>query len=122
MAVKIDASELLEGLASMSIRLADKIENAMQSVAADMESDAKRDAPWTDRTGNARRTMEGFVLTDEDNNPLIGIAGHMSYSPDLELRHGRRYAILVPTVERYIPNILNTLSKAVLRQGGLHLE
>lgn len=71
-----------------------------------MERYAKEHRPWTDRTGNARRTLEG---RSERQGAVyrIGIAGHMEYSPFLELSHGQRFAILYPTV--------NALSAEILR-------
>lgn len=120
--ITIDHSGLMDTLRRLDEDTADVLLAGLSTVTDAMEADAKRDAPWTDRTGNARRTMTGFVTRADENTLLIGIAGHMPYSPDLEARHGLRYAILVPTVDRYAPTILQTVTKAVLAQGGLYIE
>jgi len=122
MAVIIDSDQLIKSLTDIGGHLVHVLESGLSEVADLMESDAKRDAPWTDRTGNARRTMTGFVTCENDNVLVVGVAGHMHYSPDLELRHGKRYAVLVPTVDRYAPTILQTVAKAVLAQGGIEIE
>ncbi|MBE6760232.1 MAG: hypothetical protein E7554_09155 [Ruminococcaceae bacterium] len=89
------------------------------AVAEEMESVAKQNAPWTDRTGNARRTLAGFSKWDSTGSLVVGIAGHMHYSPRLELHYGGRYAILVPTVDSYAPIILAAVARAVTAQGGI---
>ncbi len=122
MAAVIDTSALNRQLERIGRDIAPTIETVLMDIAGQMESDAKRDAPWTDRTGNARRTMKGFVATEDDTSLLVGIAGYMSYSPDLELRYGRRYAILVPTLDRYSPDIMNTIAGAVMSLGGIEFE
>ena len=88
------------------------------AVAAEMEGSAKLNAPWTDRTGNARRTLAGFVKQTDADTLLIGIAGHMPYSPMLELYYNGRFAILVPTVDMYAPAIMNAVVSAALAFGG----
>jgi len=84
-----------------------------------MEYFAKRYAPWTDRTGNARRSLKGFCEARQDRAVYIGVLGGMPYSPDLELGYGKRYAILVPTVEGYAPKMIDKIRAAVAQEGGL---
>ncbi len=122
MALIINSEQLTKALTDMGGHLVPVLEAGLSAVADSMEADAKRDAPWTDRTGNARRTMTGFVTCEDDSTLVVGVAGHMHYSPDLELRHGRRFAVLVPTVDRYAPTILQAVTKAVLAQGGIEIE
>lgn len=122
MGVEINAFGLLEGLAQLINTVPQRIQSGAESVSRQMEWQAKRNAPWTDRTGNARRTMTGFAGWDEGGNLLVGISGHMPYSPKLELRYGRRYAILVPTVDAYAPTILDAVARAVTAQGGIDIE
>jgi len=122
MALEIDSSGLLNGLMAIGVEIAQRIRSGTMQVAGQMETYAKQNAPWTDCTGNARRTMEGFAEWGEENCILVGVAGHMPYSPDLEVMYGRRYAILVPTLDHFAPTILDAVVRAVIAQGGLALE
>lgn len=103
-----------------------------------MQNDARRNAPWEDRTGNARGglffAIDGFGQPGEegdrevkdaaafrrdqviehgpggDKNTLVIVLGHtMSYGVSLELEHGERYAIIWPTMEEYLPRFKKAL-------------
>jgi uncharacterized membrane protein YgcG len=87
---------------------ADTVETALMQLAQDIaiqaQAEMKQDAPWTDRTGNARRGL--FAQAVQINVSLIRI--YLSHGPDidygkwLELRHGGRFAIVEPTWQQYI--------------------
>ncbi len=122
MGLSFSIAELMNGLAELAQTVPGNVLAGAASVAGEMEDYAKCNAPWTDRTGNARRTMTGFSQFDKSGNLVVGIAGHMPYSPKLELRYGRRYAILVPTVDAYAPTILDAVARAAIAQGGISIE
>lgn len=97
---------------------------AGRSLADEMEKTAKRDAPWTDRTGNARRTLAGvntFGEGEDSEKYHIGICGQMSYSPKLEKGFGGRYAVLMPTLRNYRETALDRIRDVISRQEGLRL-
>lgn len=77
-----------------------------------MEGDAKQNAPWTDRTSNARNSILG-EFGWEGNKAVITLSGNMSYSVYLELAHEKRFAILVPTIQKSAPEILRGLQRLV---------
>lgn len=122
MDIFIDISELLWRIAEIERQLVDALGIGGAAVAAEMEASAKQNAPWTDRTGRARSTMTGFTQWENEDTLLIGVSGHMSYSPLLELYYGERFAILMPTVEHYLPNIVQAVANAALALGGIVLE
>jgi len=66
--------------------------------AAEAEQTAKANAPWTDRTGDARRLLKGKVIDDGD---ALGIqlVHRVEYGPNLETANSGKYAILKPTIE-----------------------
>lgn len=69
-----------------------------ETVAKDFESYAKANRPWTDRTSRARQGLTGYI---EDAGPMrtdICIAHTVDYGIFLEYAHGKKYAILEPTV------------------------
>lgn len=75
------------------------------TAAKKMEAEAKQNAPWTDGTGNARNSIRGDFGW-KGKHAVITLSGNMEYSVWLELAHEKKYAILVPTIERNAPEIL----------------
>lgn len=77
-------------------------------LATKMEGAAKRDAPWTDRTGNAR---SGLFGTSEANIAQQLVVIYLSHGPVidygvfLELAHGGRYAVVMRTIESHLPEL-----------------
>ncbi len=65
--------------------------------AGQLERRAKQNAPWTDRTSNARNGLFGSTAV-EGNQVFIRVAHSMEYGVFLELANDGRFAILKPTV------------------------
>ena len=122
-------------------KLADAIEDygvkvlvAIHAVATrwgqDMQNQARQNAPWQDRTGNARSglmfAVDGFglapvigevdpgamsVMTDAvavSGSPeaLVVVVGHtVFYGKFLELSNGGKYAIIMSTIENNLPRL-----------------
>lgn len=105
MKVRIDIASALSGLSDYGTRAVASLLDTARSSAADMESYAKINRPWTDRTCNARRTMEGVSALDGDSI-FVGVEGHMPYSVFLELGYGGNYSVLAPTVHHFAPDAL----------------
>lgn len=82
------------------------------TAAKKMEGEAKRNAPWTDRTGNARNSIRGDFDWQGDN-AVITLSGNMDYSVYLELAHEKKYAILKPTIDKNAPSIIKGYQKLV---------
>jgi len=70
-----------------------------------LEASAKADAPWQDRTGAARNTIQGDWAWKGDHL-IITVSGNEDYSASLELGYEKRYAVLVPTIQRHAPSII----------------
>lgn len=105
MKIRIDISSALAGLSGYGCRALASLEDTGRSAAADMEAFAKANRPWRDRTGNARRTLEGVAGLNGDRF-AVGVEGHMPYSVFLELGYGEKYAILSPAVHHFAPDVL----------------
>lgn len=82
------------------------------TAALKMEGQAKRDAPWTDRTSNARNSIQGDFGW-RGNNAIITLSGGMEYSVYLELAMGKKYAILYPTILKNAPDVLRGYQRLV---------
>lgn len=101
------SAELIPGV----IAYGDKVRVAIRAVADYMaqkcQEDMRQGAPWEDRTGNARTGL--FSMAEEAAKDLTTIwlsHGHtVYYGIYLELAHGKRYAIIMPTIQANIPVI-----------------
>lgn len=132
MKVRIAIEDAQNGLVRAGQLVKDCIVSCGREGAAKMEAYAKQNRPWTDRTGNARNTLEGVLIQGNpdadggvsllprrvpggDGVYTLGIVGHMPYSVFLELAYGERYAILRPTVNVLAPDILRSLAAEMER-------
>jgi hypothetical protein len=89
-------------------------------IAQKMQDDARINASWEDRTGNARTGLFGAVDSGSHNESgqvtvissrvvKIYLAHTMDYGVYLELSHGEKYAIIWQTIERHLPELKRLL-------------
>ena len=99
--VKITITGTKQVLANLkeAIKSAEKAGGmAVQMTGAECVVYAKHNAPWTDRTGNARRSIH----QESANNGMKAYVGiGMPYGKYLELDHGGKYRIVHPTIFSY---------------------
>lgn len=74
----------------------------------------KENAPWTDRTGNARAGLHSSVNFGEDYWELI-LAGGVYYQLFLEVCNSGRYAIIIPTMQHFGKLLEQRLAGAIGR-------
>lgn len=124
MPLRLDAIDVMRGLTEISRATRDGLTAAGRAAAQELEADAKQSAPWTDRTGRARRTLSGFSQTEPGDRDTfyVGVSGAMPYSPALELLHGKRYAVLAPVVEKHTPQMMNKIREVFWRMEGILVE
>lgn len=77
-----------------------------------LEADAKQLAGWTDRTSQARNSIESSSGWD-GNKLKVVVSGNTDYFVYLELAHEKQYAILKPTIEKDSAEILQGFKKLV---------
>ncbi|WP_352419831.1 hypothetical protein [Proteiniborus sp.] len=82
------------------------------TAAKKMEGEAKGNAPWTDRTSNARNSIRGDFGW-KGKHAVISLSGNMNYSVYLELAHEKRFAILVPTIQKNAPEVIKGYQRLV---------
>lgn len=96
------------------------IRTTMRYYEPQVENAAKRGAPWTDQTTNARN---GLVARSgkEVNTHYIVLAHQVPYGIWLEVRFGAKNATIMPTINEYGPKVMGTLEKILDRYkaGGL---
>lgn len=75
-----------------------------QNNAAAAQNDMRKNAPWTDRTGNARSGLFSVANMEGEDKIVITFShGHtIDYGTHLELGHGGKFAIIAPTLQRYV--------------------
>lgn len=76
-----------------------------ETAAKKLEASAKVTAPWEDRTGNARNSIQGKFIW-KGKNSIIELSGNTDYFLYLELANEKNYAVLLPTIEREGPSVL----------------
>lgn len=81
----------------------------LQYYAPQIEADAKVSAPWTDQTSNARNGLAARAYQDGDETGII-LFHQVPYGIYLETRWSGRYAVIMPTIDKWGPIVLNGLN------------
>lgn len=101
---KVDT--LFRGLANFSFKSAERMAQVAANDFADaLVEYARKNAPWQDRTGDARAGLQSAV-TLYNNSLEVDLYHTVEYGLWLEVRWGGRYAIIIPTVETMGPRLL----------------
>jgi hypothetical protein len=80
-----------------------------QFFAGEIESYAKANAPWQDRTGNARQALHAEAVALSSEVVTIYLVSGMDYGKWLELAHGAKYQIILPTLTAFYPQVMARL-------------
>jgi len=104
-----DLSGINRGLEQYMARVSVAIRRVAEYYAPILENYAKTNAPWTDRTANARQSLHTFVEELSRNVVALYLSHGMNYGIHLETRYAGRYAIIWPTIEAHLPVIRRTL-------------
>lgn len=78
-----------------------------------VEGEAKLNAHWTDRTGNARRALRAFPKELERGAAALVLVHGMEYGVNLELGYMGRYAIILPTLKDFYPRVSQMMKDVV---------
>lgn len=97
------------GLRKGAIRFEQKfmegVELMLQSEAAKVHEYMDEKAPWTDRTGQARKELTATVQTTTLGWRIV-LAQGVEYGVYLEFAHEKKYAIIQPTIQALSPDIM----------------
>lgn len=93
----------------------DEALSAAESIASEIENDAQQNAPWNDRTGQAR---DGLVAeaSNEGGEIVITLMHTVDYGQWLETIQSGRFAIIMPTLEKYGTRVQQIVAEGLL--GG----
>lgn len=106
--IRFDPQGMLSGMAEMELKMKAAVGVYGGVAAKKLEADAKKDAPWEDRTGRARQSIKGESKWS-GAKMRIGVSGNTDYFPYLEYAKEKRFAALHPTVQRKSPEIVEGL-------------
>ena len=98
--------QLFSSLKSMSNRGPVLVRMYCETAAKYLEEDAKHKAPWTDRTGQARQRLTAYVTELQPGICEITLAHGVYYGVFLELAHEKRFATIMPSIQRKAPEIM----------------
>lgn len=91
-------------------QLIDRIAAAAEDAAVYGEGMMRLNRPWRDITGNARRGLRTQTVRTDDEIVIYFIHS-VEYGVQLELGHGGRYAIIMPTLNDTIPRLRDALRR-----------
>jgi len=104
---------LAEAIRKYGDRVMTAVKALGDAIATQAQNDMRRNAPWRDRTGNARSGL--FSLAERAAQDVVIIYfshGHtIEYGKYLELSRSGRYAIIRPTMERMYPETIRLLNR-----------
>lgn len=115
MSLKFDATDLVKGLADYESKAQIAIRMYADTSALKLQNYARKNARWTDRTGQARQRLRGDSLVTT-NGYRLRLAHGVNYGVYLELAHEKRFAIIQETInkvgsEEIMPGFENLLKK-----------
>lgn len=78
---------------------------------------AKHDAPWVDRTTNARSGLDAVVTMSQPHVYELVLFHKVSYGIWLEIRWSGKYATIMPTIRWYAPRVWKSYHKLLDRMN-----
>lgn len=105
-------NSLTPGIIAYEAALIATINDVMREYAKEMEDYMKANAPWEDRTGDARDGLTA-VMEEDPIRPTIHLYHTVSYGLWLEIRWNGLYAIIMPTIEDMGPGLIQVLDGAI---------
>ncbi len=104
--------KVLENAATWQRVALKRAEMTMGVLGTDMVNHSKNTAPWTDRTGLARKSINSVTMTDTQGiSTSLGIG--MEYGVFLELAHGGRFRTVTPTVDSFRGDFMARIARGI---------
>lgn len=89
------------------------IERIALKFAPQIESWMKANAPWTDRTGNARQGLYAEVEQLITDMVSIVIGGRVSYTYWLEVANQGKYAVIAPALDFWYGKVFDAVQRFI---------
>lgn len=111
--ITLDTREIAAGLTAYRAKIHQACVAVGNYFAPVVEAEAKSGASWTDRTGNARQGLTGFVEDVSESMVILYLTHRVTYGIFLELSNSGRYAIILPTLENHYKAIFDMLQEVL---------
>lgn len=95
---KFRVNTLEAGIANFYFKTREVMEEKAVEFAEELVQYAQQNAPWNNRTGDARSQLDSAVDSD-DRELVVSLFHGVDYGVWLEVRWSGRYAIIIPTME-----------------------
>jgi hypothetical protein len=107
-----DILDIADSIDAYAARIEAAVVAAAHVLAAQAETDAKNNAPWQDRTGDARAGLRGFVAeAGQIVSVYLAHGEDINYDIFLETIQGGQLQIIAPTLEALLPNVYDAIRK-----------
>ena len=123
--LRIDAKQIEKGLTALNSKTEKALQMYAELTAIKMQNYAKANAPWTDRTGDARARLHGWSAAYKAgiyHGYRAYVAHGVDYGLWLEVANDELYAILDETVEaigeEVMPGLTNLLNRLESKRKG----
>jgi hypothetical protein len=109
--IKPPEAELIPNLNAYGARVMVAVKAVADYIAQKTQAEMRQGAPWEDRTGNARSGLFSVVDPSSVSAATDLVTIYLShgqtiyYGMFLELAHGKKYAVVMPTIEANLPVI-----------------
>ena len=112
-------NEITPALEALPSKIRQQISKEFESQVPKVQSYMKRNAPWNDRTGNARATLAAEFMGDRYiRRQAIRISHGVPYGIYLETRFAQKYAIITPTIRIEGDRIISEITGMLGRMTG----
>lgn len=113
--LNFDIKDLANGLDIFGTKFDAAVKLYAETSALKLQSDAQKNAKWTDRTGHARQRLKGDSLV-VSNGYKLRLAHGVEYGVYLEFSFAKRFAIIFPTLihtgqEQVLPGFKNLIER-----------
>lgn len=112
MSFKFDASKLIKGIAEREIKTRTALGLYADTVAKKMETHAKSNKPWVDRTGRAKQSLNSSWKWVGDV-ARVELSHGVHYGIYLEFCNEKKYAIISPTINYISPKVIKGLKNII---------
>jgi hypothetical protein len=106
-------NSMASGIALAAVAVPKHLEAEVLDVAVEALDYAKANAPWGDRTGDAREGLDSDVYW-EGHTIVWDMFHTVDYGLYLETRWNAKYAIIMPTLEMFS----NQIGRGMSESGG----
>lgn len=103
-----DNEIVLESLEGIEDRVRQQARVLGNATGQKMQAFAQENAPWTDRTGDARKLLKYKSTMDKDG-VTVSIFHQVEYGYWLEVSHNKKYAILKNSRDAILPEFVEAI-------------